>query len=65
MTAITPKQLWVGLFLVAALAFAGCALGAVPCSVFKPLGLAAALGAGFVSLFDSDAPVREEVATRE
>lgn len=62
---INPHRLWVALFGVALLAFAGCAVGAVDCAVFKPLGLTAALGAAAVSMFDSGPrdrePARDEV----
>jgi hypothetical protein len=51
-SAITPRRLWVGLFALALLAFAGCAVGAVPCSTFKPLGLGLALAAAVASVFD-------------
>ncbi len=64
MSAITPNRLWVGLFLVAALAFAACATGAMDCAVGKPIGLSAALGAAFVSLFDTGAPRNEGAEER-
>ena len=51
--AITPQRIWIALFGVALLSFAGCALGAVDCAVFKPLGLTSALGAAVVSFFDN------------
>ncbi len=60
MSQITPNRLWIALFGVAVLAFAGCATGALDCGVFKPLGLTAALGAAFVSLFDTGAGSRDE-----
>lgn len=53
MTSITPNRLWGGLFIVAVLAFAACATGAVDCAIGKPIGLSAALGAAFLSLFDT------------
>ena len=65
MSQITPNRIWIALFGVAVLAFAGCAVGAVDCAVFKPLGLSAALGAAFVSLFDHGAPTRDEVRVEE
>ncbi len=65
MSQITPNRLWIALFGVAVLAFAGCAVGAVDCSVFKPLGLTAALGAAFVSLFDNGAPQADEARPEE
>jgi len=58
--AITPNRLWIALFGVAVLAFAGCAVGAVDCAVFKPIGLMAALGAAFVSFFDNGQPATDE-----
>ncbi len=63
--AITPNRIWIALFGIALLSFAGCALGAVDCSIFKPIGLSAALGAAVVSFFDTGAPVREEVRVEE
>ncbi|MCA9847700.1 MAG: hypothetical protein H6674_00490 [Dehalococcoidia bacterium] len=63
--ALTPNRIWIALFGVALLSFAGCALGAVDCSVFKPLGLTAALGAAFVSFFDNGSPVREEARIKD
>ena len=51
--AISPLRLWIALFGVALIAFAGCASGALDCAVFKPIGLAAALGAAGISLFDA------------
>lgn len=57
--ALTPNRIWIALFGVALLSFAGCAVGAVDCTVFKPLGLSAALGAAAVSLFDNGAPRQE------
>ena len=63
--AITPNRIWIALFGVALLSFAGCALGAVDCSVFKPLGLTAALGAAFVSFFDNGSPAREDVRVED
>jgi hypothetical protein len=46
------RRAWVLLFGVAVLAFAGCATGAVDCSVGKPVGLVAALGAAALSFLD-------------
>jgi hypothetical protein len=65
MSQITPNRVWIALFGVAVLAFAGCAVGAVDCAVFKPIGLSAALGAAFVSLFDNGAARRDEVRSQE
>ena len=65
MSQITPNRLWIALFGVAVLAFAGCAVGAVDCAVFKPIGLSAALGAAFVSLFDTGRPAVDEVRTED
>lgn len=59
MSQITPNRVWITLFGVAVFAFAGCAVGAVDCGVFKPLGLTAALGAAFVSLFDNGQPTAD------
>ena len=53
MTSITPGRLWAGLFIVAVLAFAACATGALDCAIGKPVGLSAALGAAAVSFFDT------------
>lgn len=46
------QRFWVILAAVAVLAFVGCATGAVDCSVGKPAGLAAALGAAALSFLD-------------
>lgn len=62
---LSLNRLWVALFGVALLAFAGCAVGAVDCAVFRPLGLTAALGAAFVSFFDDGAGTREDVRVEE
>ena len=53
LNSILPSRVWVLLFGIALLAFVGCATGAIDCSIGKPVGLVAALGAAFVSLFDS------------
>lgn len=58
--ALTPNRIWMALFAVALLAFAGCAAGAVDCAIFKPVGLTAALGAAAVSLFDTGKPATED-----
>lgn len=50
---------WIGLIVVAVLAFAACAAGAVDCSVAKPVGLVAALAAAAVSLLDAPARPRQ------
>lgn len=65
MSQITPNRLWIALFGVAVLAFAGCAVGAVDCAVFKPIGLSAALGAAFVSLFDNGRSGVDEARTED
>lgn len=57
---ITPSRLWVVLFGVAVLAFAGCAVGALDCTVFKPVGLASSLGAAVASFFDAGTPAGED-----
>ena len=53
LNSLPASRAWVILFGIALLAFAGCATGAIDCSIGKPVGLVAALGAAFVSLFDS------------
>jgi hypothetical protein len=60
LNSIPASRLWVALFAVALLAFAGCATGAVDCAIGKPLGLTAALGAAFVSMFDAPRTPAEE-----
>lgn len=60
MTSITPSRLWGALFVVAVLAFAACATGAVDCAIGKPIGLSAALGAAFFSLFDTSREAQGE-----
>lgn len=54
--AVPPGRVWVALVLVAVIAFAACAAGAVDCAIAKPAGLAAALGAAVASLFDGGEP---------
>lgn len=56
MTPNVARGTWVMLCAVALLALAGCATGAVDCALGKPVGVAAALGAGVVSLFDPIGP---------
>ncbi|MCK9485310.1 MAG: hypothetical protein M0R73_01210 [Dehalococcoidia bacterium] len=66
LTSITPSRLWGALLVVAVLAFAACATGAVDCAVGKPVGLSAALGAALISLFDTPrAPEPVEATSRD
>ena len=65
MTSITPQRLWAGLFMIALIAFAACATGAVDCAIGKPVGLSAALGAAFLSLFDTGTPEGEPQSVEE
>lgn len=64
LSGIPVARVWVLLALVAVLAFAACATGAMSCAIGRPLGLSAALGAALVSLFDApstsvEAPIEE------